>query len=108
MHTSYLDTQNYQMDRVQDGQSGKLSYQIIYIILKSWLARLTVFSYAYFYHDWESVVMIIWLGYSLVAYRFISFSKVTMSIFLVAFIMTFLLYFSLNINGIYQNFFDGH
>jgi len=69
-------------------------------IITLFLARAFCFFWAYFYHDWQSVVPLFWLCHSFVFADSLLFKKFMLYLYLPAFTLVFLWYYIINIFGL--------
>ena len=99
------DSLQQKMGSKEDIIAGNLLHFALKSFFFGWVARFVVFIYAYMYHDWESLILIIWLAHSTLDTKFSRFQSFTMSLYLPLFVLIFCLYFILNMNGVYQFFF---
>ena len=65
-----------------------------------WLCRILAFTQIFCYHDYQSLVFMVWLLHSTVYLKSSRFSVFMMLVYLPLFITTFLWYYSINIYGI--------
>jgi len=88
----------------QEAKEQKVTFgDLIYSVkvpLILWLCRILCFIMVYMYHDWQSVVLLIWLFHSTVFRDRALFVRLTVTIYFPLMILIFLFMFTVNIYGL--------
>jgi hypothetical protein len=65
-----------------------------------WICRLFSFVWVYLYHDWQSVIMLVWLLHSTCYLRNANFRRCILYFYLPYYLLAFLWYYTINIEGL--------
>jgi hypothetical protein len=68
--------------------------------LTLWIARISCFIWAYMYHDYQSLIILIWLFHSTLYVKSTIFVKCTAYFYLPIFNLLVLWYFTINVFGL--------
>ena len=74
------------------------------IPLVLWLCRITCFIYVYMYHDWQSVVILVWIIHSTFFKVRNYFVEWTLRVYLPFMILNFLFMYTINLFGLINYF----
>jgi hypothetical protein len=74
----------------------------LYCELLFWICRLSLIVYLYMYHNWQSLIILVWICHSFYQGSVKQFSLITLYLYLPIFLIIFVTYYIVNIEYIIQ------